>query len=466
MAIGDAGPDATFLSSAGKPSTSAVLVWNFADPIHPETVLESPFEVFAFKFNPYNTEVVVGGCVNGQVVLWDMRQEAGRPQVRGDGKSPPMARHLLLSDVDASHSKSITDLEWLPWIEIARDGSVHHVEDPKHCHIFATTGADGSLLFWDSRWENIAKPKRRDDGIVWSPLLRINLPSESGGALTATRLNFSTRERPLPAAFYAASNEGEVVAGEFSLDRSSKDKTDFVQSHLHPHSSAVVCLERSPFFPQMILAAGDWSFTILREGIDEPVFYSPMSSSYYTAGCWSPSRPGVLYLARQDGVLEVWDMMERSHEPAMTTTVSSTALRCMAFQMHPGGQSTSASTHFLAVGDDAGVLHVMELPRNLRRAPQTEKKAMEAFWGREVARTQALIDRSKKRGEGAPGAGGEGDAGGAVSAPIARPSAPPPPGTGGSRVGEPMVDEKAEAEYKKLEAQLMLELGLVATEAD
>lgn len=59
-----------------------------------------------------------------------------------------------------------------------------------------------------------------------------------------------------------------------------------------------------------------------------------MAPTHYTGGAWSPSRPGVLYLARVDGVLEVWDLVERSHEPALTTTVSSTALRSIAFQTH------------------------------------------------------------------------------------------------------------------------------------
>ena len=55
----------------GAPAAHAVLVWNFRDPIHPELVLESPYEVFCFQSNPLQPEVITGGCYNGQIIMWD-----------------------------------------------------------------------------------------------------------------------------------------------------------------------------------------------------------------------------------------------------------------------------------------------------------------------------------------------------------------------------------------------------------
>ena len=37
------------------------------DPIHPEYVLQAPFEVFSFQYNPANPEIIAAGCYNGQV---------------------------------------------------------------------------------------------------------------------------------------------------------------------------------------------------------------------------------------------------------------------------------------------------------------------------------------------------------------------------------------------------------------
>lgn len=58
-------------SLGGAPSAHAVLVWNFRDPIHPELVLESPYEVFCFQSNPLQPEVITGGLYNGQIIMWD-----------------------------------------------------------------------------------------------------------------------------------------------------------------------------------------------------------------------------------------------------------------------------------------------------------------------------------------------------------------------------------------------------------
>ena len=65
-------------SLGSAPAPHAVLVWNFRDPIHPELVLESPYELFCFQSNPLQPEVITGGCYNGQIIMWDTAtQEVG-----------------------------------------------------------------------------------------------------------------------------------------------------------------------------------------------------------------------------------------------------------------------------------------------------------------------------------------------------------------------------------------------------
>jgi len=48
------------------------------------------------------------------------------------------------------------------------------------------------------------------------------------------------------------------------------------------------------------------------------------------AGCWSPSRPAVIYLTDQAGNLEIWDMLDRSHEPSIKVCVR----ECMCVLEH------------------------------------------------------------------------------------------------------------------------------------
>ena len=45
------------------------------------------------------------------------------------------------------------------------------------------------------------------------------------------------------------------------------------------------------------------------------------SPSYLTSGCWSPTRPGVFFTTRADGVLDIWDYFYRQSEVAYSQKV-------------------------------------------------------------------------------------------------------------------------------------------------
>ena len=145
------------------------------------------------------------------------------------------------------------------------------------------------------------------------------------------------------------------------------------------HSGQVLCVERSPFFRDVILTVGGWNWTVWREGNkasggggreeenwkiiltfpyiaqNGALLMSCSSTVPYTGGAWSPSRPGVpslllcsplsssllappltqmscslsdppsgvFFVCKRNGNLEVWDLLDRSHEPALTQNISS-----------------------------------------------------------------------------------------------------------------------------------------------
>lgn len=53
-------------------------------------------------------------------------------------------------------------------------------------------------------------------------------------------------------------------------------------------------------------------------GIRRPVFASPMAVNYLTTGRWSPTRPGVVFLGKVDGSMDVWDFTDSSYTPSVT----------------------------------------------------------------------------------------------------------------------------------------------------
>ena len=59
---------------SGRSFNSNVLIMNFSDShiITLNYVLETPIEITSLEFHPENPNVIIGGCLNGQVIIWDL----------------------------------------------------------------------------------------------------------------------------------------------------------------------------------------------------------------------------------------------------------------------------------------------------------------------------------------------------------------------------------------------------------
>jgi len=87
---------------------------------------------------------------------------------------------------------------------------------------------------------------------------------------------------------------------------------DAIQWSIQDHFGRIVSLEHSPFFPQILLSVSCWGFhvwNVQNHFRKKPVFISSHPSTIYTVGRWSPSRPGLILLAKVDGSIDVWDFM-------------------------------------------------------------------------------------------------------------------------------------------------------------
>ncbi|KAK3283163.1 hypothetical protein CYMTET_9130 [Cymbomonas tetramitiformis] len=442
------------IESAGRVKTSAILIWNFVDPIHPQYVLEAPFDVFAFDFNPKKPEIVAGGCYNGQIILWNttsvqaqMRKKEKKTDVDETGEAAiPVVKHHLLSAIESSHTLPVTDIIWLPeGIEVMHKTGKVVETGGSSCNMFVTLAADGKVLFWDLRAKK--DPKRGE--IIWTPTYSVTLTRlDIAGDLSAVKFSFSTISG-LKSTFFGTSMDGEVVYADF-LRPDDVDHPEFTKSVSSAHFGPVLALQRSPFFEDIILSIGDWSFKIYKEGIATPIFSSHCSDTYLNTGCWSPTRPGVIYTAKMDGVMEVWDLLDRSHEASMSATVSSYPIAALAFWPHKQAQQ------LLAVGDSQGVLHILELPRNLRRPVQNEEKIMEKFFDRELSRVKYVEERQKiraaelKEKEQA-----------AQAALVAAGASGAAPAKEDKKNSDDKYDEKMEQEYRTLEREFKIQLGLI-----
>ena len=228
----------------------------------------------------------------------------------------------------------------------------------------------------------LADPEDRE----WRPVYVVPLLSLAGCDLAATTLDFDAAAAA--GDFHVGSFDGELLAATVTPPE-GVDNPDFTKSASRPHCGPVVALARSPYFPDVLLSVGDWSFHVWREGAPAPLFTGGYAAERYTAAAWSPTREAVLFLGLADGSVQCWDLVDRSHEPALVATVASTAITALAF-------NTAAATdkaQLLAVGDGEGMLRVNEVPSALRRAVPSEHALMSRFLDAEAAKLADVAAR-------------------------------------------------------------------------
>ena len=355
-------------------------MWSFADAIHPQYVLEAPSDIYSFRFNATHSALVVGGLYNGQVVQWDVssvQEQVGKKDKRREeeaGKEGALAvKPVHTSSPDQSHNCAITDLTWLPVEQEVTSKGKMVAGKAGECNFFVSLAADGRLLFWDRHMK--FDPKRGE--LPWVPTLEVSLTRvDVGGTLSACRFACSPTDK-LVTKCVVASLDGEV--GLLDLERpDDAEQYEYCKQLSATHSSPVFTVQISPIFPEILLSVGDWTFQVWKDNGASPIFSSSPALAALTAGCWSPSRPGVLYVARADGVIEAWDFLDRSHEPSVVATIASCAITQLTFQVAAGHNAQHAQ---LAAGDSQGALHIIDLPRSLRRAQPKEKQLVLTFFG-------------------------------------------------------------------------------------
>lgn len=165
-----------------------VLIWSFADALHPRLYLDTKREVACTSCCPFDENIVIGGLTNGQIVIWDIRNKLNHVEEE-EILTPVQAKYRKLlfllmgwmmniknvafvrttahSDLLYSHKDAVTHIEWLsPSHEITRTGHLQVLPDKyphSHSMQFCTSSLDGSLLFWDLHSKPITSGEYRSE---------------------------------------------------------------------------------------------------------------------------------------------------------------------------------------------------------------------------------------------------------------------------------------------------------------
>ncbi|XP_028300642.1 dynein axonemal intermediate chain 3 isoform X2 [Gouania willdenowi] len=453
-----------------------IVFYSFSDPSNAQLLLESPVDVCVFDFCPSDPNIIVGGCLNGQVILWDISAHVthllGMPSNsktsttskcdHNDNKEnkTPVVRYCAMSALESSHKAPITDIQWLPpTFEVTRSGLP--VENKHHLSVqIVSCSPDCTVLFWDVRLPkllNQAEPDRKQHmeqkplinphavpetfkhlDRTWKPLFKVSLPkidtkgdyaplkfslqnytcNESAGEddkedhapgqapnennsvevisdysqLRAPSARTHRALEDLNTKLFIGTEDGEIVYTDWKMvkDDSGRLHSSKPLFCINVHHWLVNTIQRSPFFKDIILTTGGRHFAIWREGLmDGPIIMSPSSELECTVGCWSLSRPAVFFIGKEDGSIEVWNLLENTTEPVRVNAhVTNDRITCIK------PWTGSSKQHFLSVTDNLGLLRVFEIPKSLHTPSRKEISKVEKCFELEK---QRLLDCLKKK---------------------------------------------------------------------
>ncbi|XP_065597164.1 dynein axonemal intermediate chain 3 [Cyrtonyx montezumae] len=327
-----------------------------------------------------------------------------------------LVRYCTSSSINHSHKKKITDIHWLPdYFEVNGTGEIFE-NRAGICTQLVTCSPDSLILFWDIRdtkppaqhSSEKVKEKSSSDvfpevsdasknpGLIWKPFMKISLcnkEEEHSVKCSPTKISLQEQQyhykitdeaqslkksqvlvKDSPHAqmsissnktlnvlenisnnFFVGTEDGEIIYSDWEM-KTNRNTEKIASEKYTIHKEAVNTVQRSPFFKDIILSVGGWNFAIWKEGVTNgPILQSNCTAQRYTAGHWSLTRPGVFYIATEDGNIEVWDLLMETHKPSHIQNISKAAITCISPWI------ASPKQQFLAVSDASGVLCVLEI---------------------------------------------------------------------------------------------------------
>eukprot|EP01066_Platyproteum_vivax_P017035 Platyproteum_vivax@DN7285_c0_g1_i1.p1 len=355
---------------------SMAFVWDNTNPNVPLTELSSgcgsPLTCVAFNLR--SPEVIAGGCYNGLIQVWDLRKKGTQP--------------VNKSEIQTSHYDPVYDFSWLQQSKSAALDCV-------------SVSTDSHVLWWDSR--NLTEPVERCTLLDYNPAgaglggtSRAVAPgaraANTGPALGGVSLEWSHEAGP--SKFLIGTEQGMVVA----LNKKPKRPVDISGWFGYTegrHFGPVYSVKRNPADPKFFLSVGDWSAKIWNEDITShpvqgrsPLWTSKYHKAQLTSGVWSPTRPGLFMVTKQDGWMDFWDIYSGQTDIIHSHKVSDSPLWTAAVQ------PTHASV--VAVGDTDGSITLVQMCKSLYETDSNEKESVKEMFERLSWREKCLHDARVK----------------------------------------------------------------------
>ncbi len=234
------------------------------------------------------------------------------------------------------------------------------------------------MLWWDTR--------KLDE-----PIDSLVLATDSkGGGMTLGGSCMEYNIEAGPTKFLVGTEQGIVMSLNTKNKKTNNGITVF-DTGPGKHLGPIFSIQRNPVHSKYFMTVGDWTARIWSEDLKTPIITTKYHSSYLTAGCWSPSRAGVFYVTRSDGVMDVWDMSHNQNEVAYSHKISDAALSSISI-----AGTTQGAGKLVAVGDVNGTVSMLEVCDSLALPQLNEKSAVNAVLERETKRERLFEVRERE----------------------------------------------------------------------
>ncbi|EEB18967.1 dynein intermediate chain 3, ciliary, putative [Pediculus humanus corporis] len=327
-------PDQTFKS----------YIWDVENSNTPLLHFEAKMPIVSLEFNPKDAHSLAGGMYSGQVAGFDSRK----------GPEP-----VVLSCKESSHRDPAHSVLWI---------------STKSGMEFFSTSSDGTVKWWDCR--------KLDN-----PVDFIILDTSKGEKPSFTRAMAAScleYEPNIPARYMVGSENGYIIAG----NRKGTNQQEKLPWMMKAHYGPIYTIHRNQAFNKNVLTVGDWSARIFSEDCKESaILWTKYHNTRLTAGEWSQTRASVFFLTREDGVLDLWDILQEQKHAYLSFKLSDQPLTCL--RVRDDGE-------LVVVGNAVGTAFVVRYSTNLAETSKNDKNFLGAMFDRESRREKLLETRNKE----------------------------------------------------------------------
>lgn len=321
--------------------TTQSCVWNVEIPSAPQVVFDSGVPIVSMEWNPSSRNFLIGGLVTGKIGYYDLR------------KAP---KHVDITSDEVSHRDPVHSVLWLA---------------SKSGFDFFSASSDGEIKWWDCRY-------------LYRVLDSIILDVKSQNITNSYPASILQYDPAISAKYLVGTENGYVFLG----NRKGVTLSEKFAWVMKTHSGPLCGLERNPSCLKYFLTIGCWDAKIWAEDCREsPIIWTNQYKSTLTSGGWSRSRSSVFFLTRNDGYLDVWDLLQEQKAAVLSLRVSDWPLT--AFRMEKRSRLS-------IVGDDKGDVHLIQYGKSLSTFQKNEKLILSSMFDREDRRENIIETKMRE----------------------------------------------------------------------